>query len=135
MEIWESIEWGLERAGLPREALGPIGRTRPDLPEEEGARLLNELLPVARGFIARLPTRDAALRLRSARHRNPATKWESNDMVDIAYLASAVVHCDVVVTERQWVHELRQSGLVDTHRVVALTDVARLPQVLVDLVG
>jgi hypothetical protein len=133
MEIWENIEWALERAGVPREALGPIGRTRPDLRKEEAAQLLDKLLPVARGFIAALPTRDAALRLRLVRHQNPSAKRESNDMVDIAYLACAIVHCDVVVTEKQWVHELRRSGLLDMHGAAALHDVAELPQVLVDL--
>ncbi len=56
-------------------------------------------------------------------------------MVDIAYLARAVVHCDVVVTEKQWVHELRRSELLEEHGTTALHDVAELPQVLVELVG
>ena len=134
VEIWENIEWALQRAGLPADALGPIGRARPDVPRDQGGELLIELLPLARGFIAQLPTRDAALRLRLERHRNPSNRWESNDMIDIAYLACAVVHCDVVVTEKQWVHELRCSQLLDLHDTIALHDVAALPQALVELV-
>jgi len=34
MEIHENIAWALERAGLDRDALGPIGHVRPDLPPE-----------------------------------------------------------------------------------------------------
>lgn len=133
MEIHENIGWAMERAGLPEDALGPIGLTRPDLPQEQVAEVLNELLPIARGFIAELPTRDAALRLRLLRHQNQAARWESNDMVDIAYLACAVVHCDMVVTEKQWVHELERSGLLEQHGTRALHDVAELPSGLVDL--
>lgn len=134
MEIHENIGWALERAGLPSEALGPIGLTQPDLPDDQVHEVITELLAVARGFIAELPTRDAALRLRLERHRDPNARWESNDMVDIAYLACAVVHCDVVVTEKQWVHELRKSGLLDDHGTRALADVAKLPEVLVEAV-
>jgi hypothetical protein len=135
LEIWENIDRATQRAGLPREALGPIGRIRPDLSHERGGKLLKELLPLARNFMAELPTRDAALRLRLERHRNPANKWEANDMIDIAYLACAAVHCDVLVTEKQWVHEMRQSQVLNLHGTVALDDVAALPQTLLDLVG
>jgi hypothetical protein len=97
--------------------------------------LLIELLPLARNFIAEMPTRDAALLLRLERHRNPANTWESNDMIDIAYLACATVHCDIVVTERQWVHELSRSQMLGRHDTIALHDVAVLPQTLADVVG
>lgn len=131
VEIYENIEWALGRAGLPRDALGPIGHARPDLPGDRVHEILNQLLPIAQGFIRELPTRDAALRLRAMRHQNPETKWESNDLNDIAYLACAVVHCDVIVTERQWVHELRRSGLLEKHATEAIDDVRKLPEVLV----
>jgi hypothetical protein len=134
MEIHENIGWALDRAGLPIESLGPIGVARPDLPADQIDIVLTDLLEVAEGFIAELPTRDAALQLRLRRHQNPNAKWESNDMIDIAYLACAVVHCDIVVTEKQWVHELRESGLLDKHATRALHDVAELPRVLVEVV-
>ena len=105
------------------------------MPAGRGGEVLNDALPYARGFIERLPTRDAALRLRIERHRNPSNKWESNDMIDIAYLACAVVHCDVIVTEKQWVHELDRSGLLDLHNTRAVRDVAALPQTLIELTG
>jgi hypothetical protein len=133
MEIHENIAWALERAGLPPDALGPIGLARPDLPEDQITEVLTALLPSAAKFMAGLPTREAAMRLRQMRHQNPMAKWESNDMVDIAYLASGVVHCDVVVTEKQWVHELGRSGLLGQHHTRALSDVAELPTVLMEL--
>lgn len=135
MEIHENIGWALKRAGMEADALGPIGLVRPEVPRENVRELLGDLLLAARGFIAELPTRDAALRLRCLRHQNPQARWEGNDLVDIAYLACAVVHCDVVVTEKQWVHELNRSGLLSEHNVVALSDVAELPDLLVTRVG
>jgi hypothetical protein len=127
MEIQENISAALRRAELPADVLGPIALARPDLPRAMVQGVLNALLPVARDFIGRLPTRDAALRLRLLRHENPRTRWSANDMVDIAYLAVAVVHCDVVVTEKQWVHELGRSGLLERYGTLALHDVAALP--------
>jgi hypothetical protein len=133
VEIHENIGWALARASLPADSLGPIGLARPDLPQEQIAEVLGGLLAVAEKFIAALPTREAAMRLRQLRHQNPAAKWESNDMVDIAYLATAVVHCDVVVTEKQWVHELGRSDLLERHDTRALADVADVPATLVEL--
>lgn len=135
MEIHENIAWALERADLPADSLGPVGLARPDLPAGQRAKLLGDLMPVARAFIEELPTRDAALRLRLLRHQNPGASWESNDMVDIAYLACAVVHCDLVVTEKQWVHELKRSGLLEQHGTTAMHNVAELPSMLAGLVG
>lgn len=133
MEIHENIASALKRANLPIEALGAIGLTRPGLPSDLRPDVLNGLLPVARAFIAQLPTRDAALRLRLRRHQDPNAKWETNDMIDIAYLACAVVHCDVVVTEKQWVHEMRGAGILDDLKTRAFSDFAELPAVLIDL--
>jgi hypothetical protein len=132
MEIWENIQLAMVRAGLPPQELLPITLVRPDLPPHVIPVVVPALLDVAREFIAELPTRDAALRLRVLRHQNPQTRWEPNDMNDIAYLACAVVHCDVIVTERQWVHELTRSGLLEEHGTIALHDVRALPQVIAD---
>jgi hypothetical protein len=135
MEIHENIAWALERAHLPPDSLGPISLARPDLPADQRAKMLGDLMPVARAFIEELPTRAAVLRLRLLRHQNPKANWESNDMVDIAYLGCAVVHCDLVVTEKQWVHELKRSGLLEQHGTRVMHNLAELPSVLADLVG
>ena len=131
MEISENIQRALERVGQSPTVLGAIGAVRPDTDPSRAYEVINGALPVAEAFIAELPTRDAALRLRVQRHRNPNNVWESNDLNDIAYLACAVVHCDVVVTEKQWVHELRQTGLPTECDTIVLSDLTKLPSALV----
>ncbi len=132
MEIWENIQLAMVRAGLPPQALLPISLVRPDLPDHAVRVVVPALLDVAREFIAELPTRDAALQLRVMRHRNPQKRWHPNDLNDVAYLACAVVHCDVIVTERHWVHELTRSVLLEQHATIALHDVRELPDALAD---
>lgn len=126
--IQENIDRVLEQAGLPASTFGPLGLLRPETTDH--AKVLGEAMMLARGFVAELPTRDAALRLRLLRHQNRQAKWEANDMVDIDCLAAAVVHCDIVVTEKQWVHELKRSGLLKQHGTVAAADVSQLPELL-----
>ena len=41
------------------------------------------------------------------RHRNPQMSWTRNDIRDMHALSVAVVHCDVVVTERHVTSLLR----------------------------
>jgi hypothetical protein len=57
-------------------------------------------------FLAAMPTRWMTAHLRRSAFENPSNKWESHDLNDIAYLAVAAVHCDIVVTERKWAHHL-----------------------------
>jgi hypothetical protein len=65
--------------------------------------------------------------LRARRHANTSHRWEPNDRIDLLTLAVAAVHCDVVVTERHWTHELTQ---VSRHRPVRATATARLSHAL-----
>jgi hypothetical protein len=51
-------------------------------------------------------------------------------MFDIAYLACATVHCDVVVTERQWRHLLNRKGIAAARGTTVLSDLAELPDLL-----
>jgi len=99
---------------------------RADLPESE----IGQLLAKPIDFIAALPTRQAVLELRLERHRDRAAAWDANDMHDIAYLACATVHCDVVVTERQWRHRLAVGGLARKYGTTVLSDIADLPDLL-----
>lgn len=80
-------------------------------------------------FMRDLPTRSVANVLRAAKFRQKQ-KWERNDFNDIAALAVAVVHCDVVVTEKQWVHHLRQAGVHELYGTTLLSDTAKLVQAL-----
>lgn len=38
----------------------------------------------------------------SFRHEASQKQWEENDLIDPIAISTAIVHCDVVVTERQW---------------------------------
>jgi len=81
------------------------------------------------GFMSELPTRNVVNVMRAAKFRQKQ-KWVRNDFNDIAALAVAVVHCDVVVTEKQWVHHLRQAGVDDRYGTTLLSDTSKLVEVL-----
>ena len=59
--------------------------------------------------------------------------WKRGDLTDICALSVAVVYCDVVVTEKQWVHILRAAGLDKLNNTVVTDDVAELAEILVSL--
>jgi hypothetical protein len=81
-------------------------------------------------FIDDLPTRYVTNVMRSAKHRQTQT-WEPNDFIDILALPVAAVYCDVVVTEKQWVHQMRQGKVDERYNTRLLNDVADLVDVLV----
>lgn len=60
--------------------------------EREGMEKLLELTP----------TVYTHLELRRLRHEASPKHWEEGDLVDLTALSSAIVYCDVVVTERVW---------------------------------
>lgn len=64
-----------------------------------------------RRFTDSMPSSDVHISLVTAAHRNPQTRWTSNDMFDIDALAVAVPYCDVVVTEKHARHVLSAAGL------------------------
>ncbi len=83
-------------------------------------------------FVNDLPTRHVTNVMRTAKLRQNEQRWERNDFNDIAALPVAVVHCDVVVTEKQWVHHIDKSGkrLGTRYGTKMLSDVAKLVEVL-----
>jgi hypothetical protein len=80
-------------------------------------------------FMDDLPTRYVTNVMRSAKHRQTEQRWEPNDFIDVVALPVAAVYCDVVVTERQWVHRLRQGKVDQRYDTVLLTDTADLVKV------
>lgn len=82
-------------------------------------------------FIDDLPTRYVTNVMRSSKLRQTQQKWEPNDFNDIAALPVAAVYCDVVVTERQWVHRLRQGRVEQRYNTTLLSDTAALVDLLV----
>ena len=82
-------------------------------------------------FIDDLPTRYVTNVLRSAKHRETQQKWEPNDFVDIISLPVAAAYCDVVVTEKQWAHRMRQGKVDQRYGTVLLNDVAALTGIVI----
>ena len=93
----------------------------PDLDSAEGLTAL----------ITGLPSRLTVLELRRQLHENPETRFQPNDLSDIAFLAIAVPYCDVIVTERKWVHHLNRAGLPQRFSTRILSDLAALPRLIV----
>ncbi len=107
------------------DALDRIGMTYDEFTEDI---TVSELM----SFIDDLPTRYVTNVMRSARHRQTQQKWEPNDFIDIVALPVAAVYCDVVVTEKQWVHRMRQGKVDQRYNTILLNDVADLTDVLVN---
>ncbi|WP_167004171.1 hypothetical protein [Mumia sp. ZJ430] len=82
-------------------------------------------------FIDDLPTRYVTNVMRSAKHRQTQQKWEPNDFADVVALPVPAVYCDVVVTEKQWVHRLRQGKVDRRYNTILLDNVADVVDVLV----
>lgn len=82
-------------------------------------------------FIRDLPTRAVTVDLLRDKHAQGQQKWEPNDLNDVVYLPVAAVHCDVVVTERQWTNRLTRAGVPRRHGTVVLSDLTDLTDVLI----
>jgi len=54
----------------------------------------------ARRFTDSMPSGDAWISLVTAAHRNPRSRWQSNDIFDFDALSVAIPYCDLVVTDR-----------------------------------
>lgn len=82
-----------------------------------------------RSFMDDLPTRHVTNVMRAAKFKS-GQKWEPNDLNDILGLPVGAVYCDVVVTEKQWVHHLRLGGIEKRYGTELLSDTAKLVDVL-----
>lgn len=82
-------------------------------------------------FIKSIPLIDATRELERLRHQSVSRPWEPNDLNDISSLARAIVHCDVVVTEKMWVDLIKKSGLAERHKTSASSDLQLLTKELV----
>jgi hypothetical protein len=86
-------------------------------------------------FLYDLPVASAVFEIRYRRHRDPALPWNRQDLNDLHALSMAVVHCDVVVTERHVAGLMKEAKLDQRHSTVVLTDLAELSMVLVSVVA
>lgn len=112
-DIQPAVAEALERIDMTWEgfldALGPAGVVR---------------------FVDDLPTRYVTNLMRSAKLRQNQQKWEPNDFNDILTLPVAVVYCDVVVTEKQWIERFRQGKADRRFNTTLLSNTADLVDVL-----
>lgn len=82
-------------------------------------------------FILSMPSRNVTYNMRLARHRNRQKEWSANDLNDVTSLATAVPYCDIVVTEKSWVHTLTQAGLDREYGTRILSDAGGLVDALI----
>ncbi len=107
------------------EAVGDINRAlmNAGIHPDEFAALGKEGLTQ---FFLDIPVLSSYWELRFMRHQNPALKWTGNDLRDLAFLCVAVVHCDVLVTERNWRHVLNRTGRPERYDTVVEADVGAI---------
>ncbi len=82
-------------------------------------------------FLMDLPSRCVVSALRTRRHANTQTVWEPNDLDDMGALGIAIAYCDVVVTEKQWVHLGQEAGIGERFETTLVSDLADLPTLIV----
>jgi len=110
VDIQEPLVEALRRAGIALEDLLTLG--------EEG---LTDLLRAVRSrWVLAAMRRDAHAR----------KQHEVNDLRDLAALGIAAAYCDVVVTEKQWVHVLKQARIDAMMNTTLLSSVSQLPDAL-----
>jgi hypothetical protein len=113
-DIFPAVLAGLERAGLdPEWFIATLGK-----------RGLLE-------FVDDLPTRFVTNILRRGKHAQGQQRWESNDFIDVVALPVPSVYCDVVVTEKQWVHHLNLGGISSRFGTRLISDTSELIEVIV----
>ncbi len=113
IELLEPINQSMLRAGLDPQLFPGLGKSGMD------------------SFLYDLPVASAVFEIRYRRHRNPVLRWRPQDLNDLHALSMAVVHCNVVVTERHVAGLMRDAKLDQRHSTVILTDLAELSRVLV----
>ncbi len=82
-------------------------------------------------LVEAIPIIHVASELQRQREAAADKPWDPHDVNDIFFLIVALVYCDIVVTEKQWVDLARRSGLDQRYRTVLLNDLVDLPAHLV----
>jgi hypothetical protein len=84
-------------------------------------------------FSERVPTMRIAVDMKRDLFRNPSRPWTWNMLRDIDALSVAVPHCDVVVGDRDALHQLRRSGAPGRYGTTVTEKLEDLPDLLMDL--
>jgi hypothetical protein len=90
-EIWEALVEGLVARGIPN---------IDSFKDREKIRQ----------FTRSMPSTEVVIEMKTARHRNPSTKWDTKTIFDIDAMALSVPYCDAVVTERHACSILERAG-------------------------
>lgn len=109
----DELNEAFERAGIPAGWL-----------MAQGAEAMSEFID----GIPLIHTHSELWRLREAAVNKP---WEANDMNDMDALTRAIVYCDIVVTERQWVDLVRRGRLDAMYDTIVISDLRELPRLLI----
>jgi len=115
-ELWNiaaPLSEGLARAGISHEDF--FGLTRAEVTD----------------FMLSMPSRRVTYALRLARHRNTQKPFEENDLNDVLALAVAVPYCNVAVTEKTWIHAMRQAKLDTEYDTLLIDNVRDLTAILI----
>ncbi len=82
-----------------------------------------------RKFVLDLPSRRVIAELQRVQHAGGAP-FKRGDLKDLGFLAVAVAYCDVVITENQWAHVIRQAKLDQVFDTIVTGDVAEITDIL-----
>jgi hypothetical protein len=89
--------------------------------EEFGKERLSRIL-------TNIPIVDIESSIRRANFRNRSKGWESNDIYDLNFVGSAVVYCDVVVTEKHLHAQLDREGVGRKYGTIILRSLEELTE-------
>jgi len=81
-----------------------------------------------RAFVRSMPTCEVATILKTQQHRANTKRWVHNDIFDIDAMSAAVPYCDIVVTDANRWHDLRQAKLDVRMGTVILRSLSELPR-------
>ncbi len=104
----DELTEALMRAGLNWSHVQALGR--------DGMSRLVEAIPIIH----------VAAELQRQREAAADKPWTPNDVNDMFFLMVALVYCDIVVTERQWIDLARRSSLDERYGTTLLSDLADL---------
>lgn len=80
-------------------------------------------------FMFDLPTFASLWELRFRHHRE-RRRWSGNDLRDLQSLVPALVHCDIVVTERSWTAIIGSTGRDKKYGTDVVANIAEMPKLL-----
>jgi hypothetical protein len=81
-------------------------------------------------FMTGVPSFAVQMALRQKNYANASREWKINDIRDLDHLSTAVVYCDVVVTEKHAASILRNAGLDSRFKTTILKDLRSLAATL-----